>query len=197
MKNKWSILLASFITMIFVFTVGCTNKEYTADELYEDFKDQISKVSSYTCIAKVEAIGNKENTTYIFKHTYKKPDYYKLEVKSPKNLKGKTIEYKNNKIIINNPKINDTVEFKNINNDARYLFIGDFINNYRNDENTKLELTENELKIEVKIPGNNKYFNKQILYVNNKTKTPDKMEIVDNKENPRFIVTYEDFKYNK
>ena len=197
MKNKWSILLASFITMIFVFTVGCTNKEYTADELYEDFKDQISKVSSYTCIAKVEAIGNKENTTYIFKHTYKKPDYYKLEVKSPKNLKGKTIEYKNNKIIINNPKINDTVEFKNINNDARYLFIGDFINNYRNDENTKLELTENELKIEVKIPGNNKYFNKQILYVNNKTKTPDKMEIVDSEENPRFIVTYEGFKYNK
>ena len=197
MKNKWSILLSSFITMIFVFTVGCTNKEYTSDELYEDFKDQISKVSSYTCIAKVEAIGNKENTTYIFKHTYKKPDYYKLEVKSPKNLKGKTIEYKNNKIIINNPKINDTVEFKNINNDSRYLFIGDFINNYRNDENTKLELTENELKIEVKIPGNNKYFNKQILYVNNKTKTPDKMEIVDNKENPRFIVTYEDFKYNK
>ena len=181
----------------FVFTVGCTNKEYTADELYEDFKYQISKVSSYTCIAKVEAIGNKENTTYIFKHTYKKPDYYKLEVKSPKNLKGKTIEYKNNKIIINNPKINDTVEFKNINNDARYLFIGDFINNYRKDENTKLELTENELKIEVKIPGNNKYFNKQILYVNNKTKTPDKMEIVDNEENPRFIVTYEDFKYNK
>ena len=197
MKNKWSILLASFITMIFVFTVGCTNKEYTSDELYEDFKDQISKVSSYTCIAKVEAIGNKENTTYIFKHTYKKPDYYKLEVKSPKNLKGKTIEYKNNKIIINNPKINDTVEFKNINNDSRYLFIGDFINNYRNDENTKLELTENELKIEVKIPGNNKYFNKQILYVNNNTKTPDKMEIVDNKENPRFIVTYEGFKYNK
>ena len=197
MKNKWSILLSSFITMIFVFTVGCTNKEYTADELYEDFKDQISKVSSYTCIAKVEAIGNKENTTYIFKHTYKKPDYYKLEVKSPKNLKGKTIEYKNNKIIINNPKINDTVEFKNINNDSRYLFIGDFINNYRKDENTKLELTENELKIEVKIPGNNKYFNKQILYVNNNTKTPDKMEIVDNKENPMFIVTYEDFKYNK
>ena len=197
MKNKWSILLSSFITMIFVFTVGCTNKEYTAEELYEDFKDQISKVSSYTCIAKVEAIGNKENTTYIFKHTYKKPDYYKLEVKSPKNLKGKTIEYKNNKIIINNPNINDTVEFKNINNDARYLFIGDFINNYRKDENTKLELTENELKIEVKIPGNNKYFNKQILYVNNKTKTPDKMEIVDNEENPRFIVTYEGFKYNK
>ena len=197
MKNKWSILLSSFITMIFVFTVGCTNKEYSADVLYEDFKDQISKVSSYTCIAKVEAIGNKENTTYIFKHTYKKPDYYKLEVKSPKNLKGKTIEYKNNKIIINNPNINDTVEFKNINNDARYLFIGDFINNYRKDENTKLELTENELKIEVKIPGNNKYFNKQILYVNNKTKTPDKMEIVDNEENPRFIVTYEGFKYNK
>ena len=197
MKNKWRILLISFIAVVSIGVVGCKNKQYTKEEVYEEFQNQISKISSYTCTAKVEAIGNKENTTYIFKHTYKKPDYYKLEVKSPKNLKGKTIEYKNNKIIINNPKINDTVEFKNINNDARYLFIGDFINNYRNDENTKLELTENELKIEVKIPGNNKYFNKQILYVNNKTKTPDKMEIVDNEENPRFIVTYEDFKYNK
>ena len=197
MKNKWRILLISFIAVVSIGVVGCKNKQYTKEEVYEEFQNQISKISSYTCTAKVEAIGNKENTTYIFKHTYKKPDYYKLEVKSPKNLKGKTIEYKNNKIIINNPKINDTVEFKNINNDARYLFIGDFINNYRNDENTKLELTENELKIEVKIPGNNKYFNKQILYVNNNTKTPDKMEIVDNKENPRFIVTYEDFKYNK
>ena len=197
MKNKWRILLISFIAVVSIGVVGCKNKQYTKEEVYEEFQNQMSKISSYTCTAKVEAIGNKENTTYIFKHTYKKPDYYKLEVKSPKNLKGKTIEYKNNKIIINNPKINDTVEFKNINNDARYLFIGDFINNYRNDENTKLELTENELKIEVKIPGNNKYFNKQILYVNNKTKTPDKMEIVDNEENPRFIVTYEDFKYNK
>ena len=197
MKNKWCTLLIIIISILTLCNVGCGRKEYTKEEVYEDFKNQISKITSYTCTAKVEAIGNKENTTYIFKHTYRKPDYYKLEVKSPKNLQGKTIEYKGDKVLVNNSDINDTIELPNINNDIHYLFIGDFIKNYTHNESVVLEATENELKIEIEIPGDNKYFNKQILYVNNKTKSPDKMEILDNEGEPIFIVTYEDFKYEK
>ncbi|MEW9077935.1 germination lipoprotein GerS [Terrisporobacter glycolicus] len=197
MKNKWYSLLIIIISIITLYSVGCGRKEYTKEEVYEDFQNQISKIESYTCTAKVEAIGNKENTTYIFKHTYKKPDYYKLEVKSPKNLQGKTIEYKGDKVLVSNPSINDTIELPNINNDSHYLFIGDFIKNYMQNESIILEVTERELKIETEIPGDNKYFNKQILYVDNKTKNPNKMEILDNEDKPIFIVTYEDFKYEK
>ena len=197
MKNKWCTLLITIISIITLCNVGCGRKEYTKEEVYEDFKNQISKITSYTCTAKVEAIGNKENTTYIFKHTYTKPDYYKLEVKSPKNLQGKTIEYKGDKVLVHNPNVNDTVDLTNINNDSHYLFIGDFIKNYMQNEEVVLEATESELKIEIEIPGDNKYFNKQILYINNKTKNPDKMEILDNKGEQIFIVTYEDFKYEK
>lgn len=197
MKNKWYSLLIIIISIITLYSVGCGRKEYTKEEVYEDFQNQISKIESYTCTAKVEAIGNKENTTYIFKHTYKKPDYYKLEVKSPKNLQGKTIEYKGDKILVSNPSINDTIKLPNINNDSHYLFIGDFIKNYMQNESIILEVTERELKIETEIPGDNKYFNKQILYVDNKTKNPNKMEILDNEDKPIFIVTYEDFKYEK
>lgn len=197
MKNKWCTLLITIISIITLCNVGCGRKEYTKEEVYEDFQNQISKITSYTCTAKVEAIGNKENTTYIFKHTYTKPDYYKLEVKSPKNLQGKTIEYKGDKVLVHNPNVNDTVELPNINNDSHYLFIGDFIKNYMQNEAVVLEATESELKIEIEIPGDNKYFDKQILYINNKTKNPDKMEILDNKGEQIFIVTYEDFKYEK
>lgn len=197
MKNKWCTLLITIISIITLCNVGCGRKEYTKEEVYEDFQNQISKITSYTCTAKVEAIGNKENTTYIFKHTYTKPDYYKLEVKSPKNLQGKTIEYKGDKVLVHNPNVNDTVELPNINNDSHYLFIGDFIKNYMQNEAVVLEVTESELKIEIEIPGDNKYFDKQILYINNKTKNPDKMEILDNKGEQIFIVTYEDFKYEK
>lgn len=197
MKNKWSILSIIFILIISVCTVGCMNKEYTKEEVYENFKKQISNISSYTCTAKVEAIGNKENTTYVFKHTYIKPDYYKLEVKSPKNIKGKTIEYKGGKVLVHNPDINDTIELKNINNNGYNLFIGDFIKNYMQNESAKLDTTDNELKIEIEIPGDNKYFNKQILYVNNKTKSPDKMEILNSEGEAIFVVTYENFKYKK
>jgi len=196
-KNKWYSLLIIIVSIITLYSVGCGRKEYTKEEVYEDFQNQISKIESYTCTAKVEAIGNKENTTYIFKHTYKKPDYYKLEVKSPKNLQGKTIEYKGDKVLVSNPSINDTIELPNINNDSHYLFIGDFIKNYMQNESIILEVTESELKIETEIPGDNKYFNKQILYVDNKTKNPNKMELLDNEDKPIFIVTYEDFKYEK
>lgn len=197
MKNKSYSLLIIIVSIITLYSVGCGRKEYTKEEVYEDFQNQISKIESYTCNAKVEAIGNKENTTYIFKHTYKKPDYYKLEVKSPKNLQGKTIEYKGDKVLVKNPSINDTIELPNINNDSHYLFIGDFIKNYMQNESIILEVTKNELKIQTEIPGDNKYFKKQILYVDNKTKNPNKMEILDNEDKPIFIVTYEDFKYEK
>ena len=185
MKNNLSILSISFMLMISVCIVGCMNKQQTKEEIYDDFKNQISNISSYTCTANVEAIGNKENTTYVFKHTYKKPDYYKLEVILPKNLKGKTIEYKDDKVLVHNPDINDTIELPNINDDAHYLFIG------------YLEATDNELKIEIEIPGDNKYFNKQILYVNNNTKNPDKMEILNSEGEAIFIVKYKNFKYKK
>lgn len=197
MKNKCYSLLIIIVSIITLYSVGCGRKEYTKEEVYEDFQNQISKIESYTCNAKVEAIGNKENTTYIFKHTYKKPDYYKLEVKSPKNLQGKTIEYKGDKVLVKNPSINDTIELPNINNDSHYLFIGDFIKNYMQNESIVLEVTKSELKIQTEIPGDNKYFKKQILYVDNKTKNPNKMEILDNENKPIFIVTYEDFKYEK
>ncbi|WP_419749822.1 hypothetical protein TPDSL_02540 [Terrisporobacter petrolearius] len=197
MKNKCYSLLIIIVLIITLYSVGCGRKECTKEEVYEDFQNQISKIESYTCNAKVEAIGNKENTTYIFKHTYKKPDYYKLEVKSPKNLQGKTIEYKGDKVLVKNPSINDTIELPNINNDSHYLFIGDFIKNYMQNESIVLEVTKSELKIQTEIPGDNKYFKKQILYVDNKTKNPNKMEILDNEDKPIFIVTYEDFKYEK
>ena len=197
MKNNLSILSISFMLMISVCIVGCMNKQQTKEEIYDDFKNQISNISSYTCTANVEAIGNKENTTYVFKHTYKKPDYYKLEVILPKNLKGKTIEYKDDKVLVHNPDINDTIELTNINDDAHYLFIGDFIKNYMQNESANLEATDNELKIEIEIPGDNKYFNKQILYVNNNTKNPDKMEILNSEGEAIFIVKYKNFKYKK
>ena len=42
MKNKLSILSISFMLMISVCIVGCMNKQQTKEEIYDDFKDQIS-----------------------------------------------------------------------------------------------------------------------------------------------------------
>ena len=131
--KKWTIIVAIFIS-IFAITIGCQRRASTKEEIYKEFQKKIVTMSSYKCIAEVEAIGNKSSHNYVFVHSYNKPDYYKLEVVEPKHLKGKTMEYKDDKIIITNPDIKDKIELPNVEDNKQYIFIGDFIKNYLQNE---------------------------------------------------------------
>lgn len=196
MNKKWSILIVMIILTTGI-VIGCQKRNATKEEVYQDFQKKISTMSSYTCKAQVEAIGNKSEHKYEYIHTYNKPDYYKLEIISPEHLKGKTMEYKEDKILIKNPDINDTLQLPNAGENKQYLFIGDFIKNYLQNEDLNIKLTNSSLLLEVGISGGSEYFDKQLLYINLKTKQPEKMEILDIKGNPKFIVTYNEFEWKK
>ena len=196
MKKKWSIIIL-VIALITVVVIGCKKRSTTKEEVYQDFQKKISTMSSYTCKAQVEVIGNKSEHKYEYIHTYNKPDYYKLEVVSPEHLKGKTMEYKDEKIIVKNPDINDILELPNKGQNKQYLFIGDFIKNYLQNEDMNIKSTNSSLVLEVSISGGSEYFDKQLLYINLKTKQPEKMEILDVKGDPKFIVTYNEFEWKK
>lgn len=196
MKKQWTLLIMILFVTLAVF-VGCKKREATKEEIYSDFQKEISKIESYSCIAEIEVTGNKTSKDYVVEHYYKKPDYYKLKVISPKHLEGKTMEYKNNKIFIKNPEIGDTVELPNEGNDNQYLFIGDFMKNYLQNEDVKINVSKENLVLETSIPGEDKYFSKQRMYINTKTKNPEKMEIIDKDGKIRFNVIYKDFNYKK
>ena len=196
MRNKWMTLLIITIGLSVSF-VGCQTGESTKEEVYKKFQEQVSKIESYTCTAEIEVVGNKGKSSYTLKHYYKKPDNYKLEVISPENLKGKTMEYKDNKIIVKNPDIDDLIELPNESKDQQYLFIGDFMKNYLKNEELTMNSSDSELILEASIPGDSEYFNKQILYINKENKNPDRMEILDKEGNIRFTVKYDNFEYKK
>ena len=61
MKKKYSTLLIIFIMSVIIIVVGCEGRQLTKEEVYEDFQNQITKINSYTCTAKVEAIGNQRH----------------------------------------------------------------------------------------------------------------------------------------
>ena len=196
MKKKWALLVVVMISILGIF-IGCQKRESTKEEVYTEFQKKISSMKSYKCKAEIEVIGNKSAQNYTFIHTYNKPDNYKLEVVSPNHLKGKTIEYKNNKIIVKNPDIDDTVELPNKGKNNQYMFIGDFIKNSLQNEEINIKLSKEKLILETYIPGEDEYFNKQVLYVSTETKIPEKMEILDVKGDTRFTVNYKDFEYEK
>jgi len=197
MKTKCMALLLIVIG-VFSSLVGCQMKEATEDEIYEKFQEKVSKVQSYSCIAKVRVIGNKGKSNYILRQSYKKPNNYYLEVLSPENLKGNIMEYKDDKILIKNSKINDLIEFSDDDDKAeQYLFVGDFINNFLRKEEVDIKLSDDKLVLESIIPGDDEYFNKQVLYVDIQEKVPTSMEILDKQGNIKFIITYKDFEYKK
>ena len=49
-----------------------------------------------------------------------------------------------------------------------------------------IKLSNNSLILETIIPGDNEYFDKQILYINKETKNPEKMEILNNEGKAKF-----------
>ena len=119
--KRWAIISVIFITIFAIF-IGCQRRESTKEEVYKEFQKKIVTMSSYKCIAEIEASGNKSSHNYVFIHSYVKPDYYKLEVVEPKNLKGKTMEYKGDKVIISNPDIKDKIELPNMEDNRQYAF---------------------------------------------------------------------------
>lgn len=194
--KKWTTIVIIVIT-VFAIVIGCQRRESTKEEVYKEFQKKIVNMSSYQCIAEVEASGNKSSHNYVFIHSYIKPDYYKLEVLEPENLKGKIMEYKDDKVIISNTDIEDKIELPNTEDNKQYAFIGDFIKNYLQNEEVDIKLSNDSLILETTIPGDNEYFSKQILYVNKETKNPEKMEILNAEGKPNFTVKYKEFECKK
>ncbi|MCG4722917.1 hypothetical protein L0M81_13365, partial [Alistipes putredinis] len=75
-------------------------------------------------------IGNKKSHKYSFLHEYNGPGNFKLVALQPDHLKGKTIEYKQDKIIVTNPEVEDKLILPNVGKDSQHLFVGDFVENY-------------------------------------------------------------------
>lgn len=195
MRKKWAIVILSLMAVVLIIGVGCQKRQSTKEEAYKNFQKKITNMSSYKCKADIEVIGNKESQKYSLIHEYTDEDHFKLKVLQPEHIKGKTIEYKGNKIIVTNPNVNDKVVMDNVGEDSQHLFIGDFIKNYMQGEDIKIDLKNGDLKLTTSIPGNTKYFDKQILYVNSKKNYPTKLEILDQEGNRRFEVNYSNFEY--
>ena len=56
-----------------------------------------------------------------------------------------------------------------------------------------IKLNNNSLVLETIIPGENKYFAKQILYIDKESKNPEKMEILNSEGKVNFTVNYKNF----
>ncbi len=183
-KKYWIILLLIIIIAISIIFLkkGFKNHKFGNNESSQEIVNDLLELSSYKMQITVNITSNKNSNKYILKQTYQEPNISTQEVIEPSNIAGVKIENDGTNLKIENSNLNLSTILEN------YKYLGDnsldlitFINEYKQNEKSKFEETETEIKL---------FTSTKILYVDKKTKKPIKMEIKDNNQKTTVYILY-------
>ncbi len=193
----WKVILVFVIVIICI--TSCSKP--SLKEKYYNAHKEIMKIESYETTAIIYDPNNSKDQVYKFKQVFKYPNKYRLEVIKPESLAGNNTMYNGKTAWIQHNAINQIWKMDDFNQSQEQLmFIGYFLQNYINSQNTTHYSHElkgkNSIVITTELPGGNPNLFSQSLWINEEDFTPLKLDIKDNKENVKFEVYYEDFKLN-
>ncbi|HHU63601.1 MAG TPA: outer membrane lipoprotein carrier protein LolA [Clostridiales bacterium] len=185
------------LTAVFLLNLaGCAPP--THEDLYQNLEQFISNISMYYCIADMY-VGKGENKThYLIKQWYMLPDKYRLEILLPGDMTGKTIVKNGNTVWIDNPRLNEFYQLENIDLYIEdKIFPGSFLQCFMEGEaGTREVVTIGDgqyILLETHVPGLNKNFRRQRLWIDARQMVPYMLKVYDNTEEAVIEVRYRDF----
>ena len=193
------ILKKSFFIMFVLALAGCSNASDT-DE-YANIQDKLVNMESYSCEAEVTFYSNKGENKYTINQQAKNDGRYFLETTSPDSVKGNIILFDGNMLWQYNPNLDSKISVGDKDKmERKEICLFTFLENYLKSKDVALETANIDESIytilEAKIPGGNKYFDSEKLFINNETKAPERLVIYDTNGKERVLVTYNNFVYN-
>lgn len=207
MKNKKKIIImiiAIVIIIIGIFYFFIKNNYKTVEfgnntiKSAESIEDYILNINSYEAEISLEIYSNKNTNKYKIKQKYSNPNIFKQEIIEPTNIEGLTTIYDGKNLKIENTqvglsKIYDDYQYISSN----FLCLNDFITEYKNSNDTKLEQKEDMVIMEAKSKNaSNKYNYCKKLYINKNTLKPIKIEIEDINKKMLVYILYNEIKIN-
>ena len=201
MKNKVKLLIfASIIAIVFIIYIFQT-KTYktikignTINKSAEEIKNYILNISSYDLTAEVTINSNKNKNKYIIKQKYEGKEHtFKQEIIEPENIKGLITIYDGKSLKIENSNLKLSHIYENypwIGNNN--LCLNNFIEDYKESDNTKCWEEENKVILETK---KEKYI--KTLYINKENMLPCKLIIQNSSKNILVYIEYKEIKTNK
>jgi len=196
LDKKKIIKISSFIIlalMILIIFILVNKKNKIGNNINsQEMESNILNTNYYELIADIEIKSNKNQNKYVIKQKYQKNEKEnnietEQEVLEPSNIAGVKIIKQNNKLIIENTKLDLKSIYEN------YNYISDnnldlitFIEEYKNDNN-KIYKTEKE-KLIMKVKN-------KTLYIDKKTNKPIKMEIQDANKNIAVYILYREVSF--
>lgn len=194
------ILKKCFFIVLAFMLVGCTKTKTNEDD-YQTIQQKLMNMETYSCNAEVTFYSNQGENKYKITQQAKNNGKYYIETTWPEQVKGNLILFDGNVVWQYNKNLDSKISIDNKDKTARkQICLFSFLENHLKSKDIALETAniENEIYsvLEAKIPGDNKYFNTEKLFINNSTKTPEKLVIYDKEGKERIVVLYDNFIYN-
>ena len=157
----------------------------------QEIVEYILNISSYEAQIEVEVKSNKNSNKYKLKQKYINSQNNEQEVLEPSNIQGVKIIRKNDKLKIENTQLSLTKIIENYQEITQNnLDLANFIENYKNNSNSKFKEEENQIVMETTAKTGNNYQKYEKLYVSKKDGKPIKMEIKDTNQNTIIYIKY-------
>ncbi len=201
-KKIFLIILILIILGISIFLMFFNNKEAKNMKIgnnssSQDVVNYILNINSYEAEINVEINSNKNNNKYKIKQKYENSGIITQEIIEPNNIKGVRITKENDNLRIENTDLNLNIILE------KYAYLSDnildldsFIENYKNNNESKFSEKNDELILETVDNSNNKNPKHKKLYIDRKTANPTKMEIKDTNKNSTIYIIYNEVKVN-
>lgn len=197
MKKVMFIIVGLFTFL----TVGCSSSNQDDVSAYEKIQNKLIKMETYQCEATVKYISNKGENEYDTKQFCKSTGEYRIETISPKEVEGNIVMFDGKMIWQYNPRVEGKISLNTPDKPARHeILLSSFMENYVKSHDVSLETANfgegKSTVFEAKIPGDEKFFSTEKLWVDNETHMPLQLVVYDKENKERIIVTYKTFEYN-
>ena len=202
-KKIFLIILILIILGISIFLMFFNNKEAKNMKIgnnssSQDVVNYILNINSYEAEINVEINSNKNNNKYKIKQKYENSGIITQEIIEPNNINGVRITKENDNLRIENTDLNLNIILE------KYAYLSDnildldsFIENYKNNNESKFSEKNDELILETVDNSNNKNPKHKKLYIDRKTANPIKMEIKDTNKNSTIYIIYNEININQ
>lgn len=195
MKNFLKIFF--LISIFAVFLIGCGVKN--ADNIIDGLEEKIEKSDSYYVEGTMEIINNEDTYTYDVTVSYKKGDYYKIDLINTLNNHEQVILRNDDGVYVVTPSLNKSFKFQSdwpYNNSQVYL-ISSIVEDLTEDEDRTFTAKNDSYYFQSSVNyPNNKSLTKQNVYVDKNMKIT-KVEVTNDDGKVQITMNFNKIQYNK
>jgi len=185
-----------FLVVVFLLS-GCG--KYNDNDLLKELNSKIEDSKNYQITATLDIYRNEEKYSYDVVSTYKKGDYFKVQLVNKENNHEQIILKDEESVYVLTPALNKSFKFQSewpYNNSQIYL-LQPILKDIEADSERKFESNSNGYTITSKVNySSEKDFKYQKVYFDI-DKNITKVEILDEKENVKMLLNVISIKYNE